>query len=133
MGDVIISDDGRKENKMNSSNELDRLLSAYRAACPDPEPSADFMPGLWRRIESRNHFAFRLRRWSQGVLAAAAVACTLMLGVAITQGSFGPESYVEALADERDPENVVVSEANFQETSLISDTDEDRSLETFAQ
>jgi uncharacterized Fe-S cluster-containing radical SAM superfamily protein len=118
---------------MNSSNELDRLLSAYRAACPDPEPSADFMPGLWRRIESRNHFAFRLRRWSQGVIAATAVACTLMIGVALTQATFGPESYVEALSDERDPENVVVSEANFQETSLISDLDDDRSLETFAQ
>ena len=118
---------------MNSSNELDHVLKAYRAACPEPDISADFMPGLWRKIESRNHFAFRLRRWSQGVLAATAVACTLMFGVVFTQASLGPESYVEALADERNPENVVMSEANFQETSLISDGDDDRSLETFAQ
>lgn len=116
-----------------NQEQFDRLLSAYRGACPDPEPSADFMPALWRKIESRNHFAFRLRRWSQGVLAAAALACTLMIGVVFTQASLGPESYVEALSDDRDPENVVLSESNFQETSLISDADDDRSLETFAQ
>lgn len=118
---------------MDSNQKLDRLMMAYKASCPDPEVSADFMPGLWRRIESRNHFAFRLRRWSQAVLATTALACLAMFAVLVSRGGLGPVSYVEALAD--DPENVVMSEANFQETAFINDADDsaERSLETFAQ
>jgi hypothetical protein len=60
---------------MDNNQKFDRLMSAYRAACPDPEPSSDFMPGLWRKIEARNQFSFRFRRWSQMVLASTALAC----------------------------------------------------------
>jgi hypothetical protein len=120
---------------MDSNQQFDRLMMAYRASVADPEPSADFMPGLWRRIEGRNHFAFRLRRWSQGVLATTALACLAMFVLLVSQGALGPDSYVEALADDQSPENVVMSEANFQETSFINDADDspDRSLESFAQ
>jgi hypothetical protein len=118
---------------MDSNQKFDRLMVAYRASCPDVDGSADFMPGLWRKIESRNHFVFRLRRWSQAVLATTALACLAMFALLVSQGALGPASYVEALAD--DPENVVMSEANFQETAFINDADDssDRSLETFAQ
>jgi hypothetical protein len=119
---------------MDSNQQFDRLLMAYRASCPDPEPSADFMPGLWRRIESRNHFAFRLRRWSQAVLATTAFACLAMFALLVSQGALDSSSYVEALANDPSGENVVMSEVNFQETAFINDADsQDRSLESFAQ
>ncbi len=33
--------------------QLDALFQAYLEACPAPEPSANFMPQLWQRIEAR--------------------------------------------------------------------------------
>lgn len=42
------------EDQSPADRKLDGLLSAYRAACPDPESvSADFMPNLWKRIEAK--------------------------------------------------------------------------------
>ena len=57
---------------------LDALLAAYRDACPDPEPSADFMPGLWRKIEAQRAFAFTWRRLAQGIVTAAALVRVMM-------------------------------------------------------
>ena len=37
----------------NDDQRLDALFRAYREACPAPEPSANFMPNLWQRIEAR--------------------------------------------------------------------------------
>ena len=42
--------------------ELSRLFVQYREALPDPEPTPGFMPGLWRRIDSRRSSAGDLRR-----------------------------------------------------------------------
>jgi len=41
----------------DGEERLERLWEAYRAATPAPEPSANFMPELWARIEAS-------RRWS---------------------------------------------------------------------
>ena len=35
------------------NDKLDALWVEYRDACPDPEPSAGFMPRMWQRIEAR--------------------------------------------------------------------------------
>jgi hypothetical protein len=74
------------------------LLSAYREACPDPEPGPDFMPGLWRKIEGRRTFSFAVRRLAQGIITAAAVA-SLAMGVYLTQiqPRIAP-TYLETLA-----------------------------------
>jgi hypothetical protein len=89
-------------NRGDENAELDALFQAYRDACPDPEASANFMPGLWRRIEDRQRSVFFLGRWARALVTAAAV---LSLGMAaylyIPQGRssvFSVESYVEALA-----------------------------------
>ena len=34
-------------------DKLDALWAEYRAAFPDPESDANFMPMLWQKIESR--------------------------------------------------------------------------------
>ena len=82
--------------------ELNTLFQAYRAACPDSEPSANFMPEVWHRIEERRRSQFFLGRWARAFVTAAAV---LSLGMAaylyIPQGRntmLVVESYVEAVA-----------------------------------
>jgi hypothetical protein len=36
-----------------SDEALNALLASYRAASPDPEPSVNFMPQLWQKIDAR--------------------------------------------------------------------------------
>lgn len=85
------------------SEKLDRLFRAYRTACPDLEPTADFMPGLWRKIESRQTFGMRFRRWTQVLVAASAMACLLMGGYVLSQqAGFAPANYLEVLDDDGD-------------------------------
>ena len=63
--------------------ELDALWVEYRGACPDPEPSAQFMPGLWRRIEARRDSGlFIFRRLAQ-VCVGAAAALAILMGVVL--------------------------------------------------
>jgi len=90
---------------MRGSNDekLDALFGAYRAACPDRDPSANFMPELWKRIESRQTFTFSFRRMASGFVTAA-LALTIAMGIymAIPRSNPNmPQSYIEALADAR--------------------------------
>jgi len=86
----------------NEDQNLDALFRAYRDACPDPEASANFMPTLWARIDSRQTFLFSFRRMANAFVTAA-VALSIALGVymSIPRSTPGaaPETYVEALAD----------------------------------
>jgi len=85
----------------SDDERLDALLKAYREACPDPEASANFMPHLWQRIESRQTFTFSFRRMVNGFVTAA-VALSIALGVyaSIPRNNQAPsQSYLEALAD----------------------------------
>jgi len=86
----------------NDDEKLDALFRAYRDACPDPEASANFMPTLWARIDSRQTYLFSFRRMANAFVTAA-LALSIALGVYLTiprstPGST-PETYVEALAD----------------------------------
>lgn len=62
--------------------ELDRHLNElflkYRAACPEPDASADFMPRLWARIENRSSFPLVFQRLARTLVAASAAACLLL-------------------------------------------------------
>ncbi|MGA2131387.1 MAG: hypothetical protein ABSH50_03655 [Bryobacteraceae bacterium] len=84
-------------------NELDGLFRAYREACPDPEPSVNFMPELWRRIEERQRSVFFLGRWARAFVTAAAVLSMAMAAyLYIPHGHnslFSVESYVDVLAN----------------------------------
>jgi hypothetical protein len=72
---MLDESNGRMEDP---EARLSELFAAYREACPDPEPGAGFTPGLWEKIEARRSFAFRLKRFSRGIIAAAAAVCLLM-------------------------------------------------------
>jgi len=89
---------------MRGSNEekLDALFRAF-AACPTPEPSANFMPTLWQKIESRQTqtFTFSFRRIANA-FAAAAMALTLALSVYMFAPHAAPlpsQSYLDVLAE----------------------------------
>ncbi len=85
----------------NHEERLDALFRAYRAACPTPEASANFMPELWRKIESRQTFTFSFRRMANAFVTAA-VALTIALGVFAAMphaNPYGPQTYIEALAE----------------------------------
>jgi hypothetical protein len=86
----------------SDDQRLDALFGAYRAACNAPEPSANFMPNLWARIESRQNFTFSFRRMAN-TFATAAVALSAVLGLYLalphSNQSAPTPSYLEALAD----------------------------------
>jgi hypothetical protein len=82
-------------------DKLDSVWRAYRAACPDPEPSANFMPDLWRRIDSRRNFTFSFERMVRSFVTVAA-AVTIAIGVYVSLPRATPASevnYLEALAE----------------------------------
>lgn len=65
----------------NFDRQLDGLLASYRDACPDVEPSTNFMPNLWRRIEARQPLPFHLLRLTRVFVSGAAAMCLLMGGL----------------------------------------------------
>ena len=84
--------------------KLNAMFAEYRAACPDPEPSADFMPSMWKRIEARRVQTVSVfRHWAQACVLAT-VALTVLIGaVLIPRLQIDPASnasYVEALVSE---------------------------------
>jgi hypothetical protein len=80
---------------------LDALFAEYRIACPDPEPSADFMPSMWKRIEARRVATVSVfRHWAQVCVMATLALTVLIGGVLIPKfqaDSAANSSYVEAL------------------------------------
>jgi hypothetical protein len=96
---------GRYDQNDDQKNDekLAALFRAYHSACPVPEPSANFMPNLWAKIESRQTFTFSLRRMANAFVTAA-VALSIALGVYMSiphANPNSPQSYIEALAEAR--------------------------------
>lgn len=90
-------------NEERLNRELDALFVAYRAACPDPEPSPNFMPRVWKQIEARRSVTRSYWRWTQAFITAAA-AISMLLGLLSaylpSQSEFYNKTYVEALAED---------------------------------
>jgi len=91
-------------------DKLDALFAEYRMACPDPEPSADFMPGMWKRIEARRVATVSVfKHWAQ-VCVMATVALTLLIGAVLIprlqENSASSSSYLEALSAEHSADYV---------------------------
>jgi hypothetical protein len=61
---------------------LHRVWAAYRRALPDPEPSPNFMPELWAKIEAARPVSWTvpLTRLAARLLPLAAAA-TLAMGI----------------------------------------------------
>ncbi|HSU61195.1 MAG TPA: hypothetical protein VLI55_17940 [Bryobacteraceae bacterium] len=92
---------------------LDDLFQRYRAACPDVEPSATFMPVVWQKIEARRGFWSVFERLARTGMAAAAVLCLLLLALnfvtANQRAAF--QSYTDALMADHSAEQTYYTEA----------------------
>jgi hypothetical protein len=88
-----------------SSERLDRLWEAYRQATPAPEPSANFMPHLWARIDAARpgSWTVPLARLAARLVPLAAAA-TLAMGAYIwsprpmSNATLATSGYVDMLA-----------------------------------
>jgi hypothetical protein len=81
-------------------DDLEKLFSAYRQALPDPEASADFTPGIWRKIEARRSPVRFLRRMAEAFVTVAALV-TLLIGTflipSLQRASVYSASYIDVL------------------------------------
>jgi len=94
---------------------LDEWFSAYRDACPQPEPSADFMPRLWARIENRQQFqtVVAWRRWAEAFLSLAAAASLLIVllqGAPQSTPVYYHSTYLDQLSEDAGPERMLLQE-----------------------
>jgi hypothetical protein len=90
MRDHSTGDDGR----------LDALLASYRSACAPVEPSVNFMPHLWERIDNRRRFSILLGRLTSGFVTASVVLTLGLVYLSIPerwQNRLPAVTYVEAL------------------------------------
>jgi len=95
----------------NSETKLDAVFAAYRSAVPDPDGSANFMPGLWQRIEARQNSSRMFQRLTGVFVAVAAVMTLLMAAVLIPRyqnSQVYTATYVDVLAAEHSDDNVAI-------------------------
>jgi hypothetical protein len=90
---------------VNREQELDRLFAAYRESMPEPEPSAEFLANVWRRIEENRSSIWTavLQAWAPRVAAVGVLAAVLLTASVwipqerARQDAILNESYIEAL------------------------------------
>jgi hypothetical protein len=84
-------------------DKLDALWAEYREACPDPEPSANFVPEVWQRIEARRRATSSLlRRWVEAWVMAALTLTLLIAAFLIPRYQRQPvyqSTYADVLAE----------------------------------
>jgi Ser/Thr protein kinase RdoA (MazF antagonist) len=93
----------------NDEARLDALFRAYNAACPVPEASANFMPELWRKIESRQKYTFSFRTMANAFVTAA-VALTIALGAYMSIPRTNPyfsQTFVEVVSEANAPDSPI--------------------------
>ena len=112
----MMENNSRTNAEEGLERELDALFAAYRVACPEPEPSANFMPELWQKIEASRSVSYSFTRLTQAFVTAAAAICLVLVILQTTlktQPSFNTQTYVEALADASADDSPVYNEVNF--------------------
>jgi hypothetical protein len=90
---------------------LAELLLRYREACPEVEPSAAFMPNLWRKIEQRQSFAFAFQKLARAGMLAAAVLSFLLLILNVATTRPTAQTYTDALMADHTAEKTYYTEA----------------------
>jgi hypothetical protein len=112
---------GADDLETRLGGRLDECFAAYREACPDPEPSPDFMPRLWARIEGRRQFqeVFAWRRWAQAFLSLAAAACLLIVVLQVlpqSTSAYFRSTYIDQLSEDDGPEHMLLQDVASAET-----------------
>ena len=98
----------------NEDAGLDELFRKYRAACPDIEPSPQFMPSVWRRIEARQNFWLVFGRFGKMATTVSAALALLLLALNMfsSEGALlTAPSYADALMADHSAERTYYTEA----------------------
>jgi hypothetical protein len=92
-----------------NDQDLDRLFAEYRESLPDPEPTAAFMPSLWRAIEARQTFRMRFGRLSRVFVTAAGAIwlamAVLLIGLSARMHPRAGQDY-DLLADSHSTDSI---------------------------
>jgi len=100
---------------MSDDSKLDQLFQAYGAACPEVEPSVNFMPNLWQRIEARHSFGFVFRNVARATMTACAALCLLLVllnfASPFRDRAVQAPNYTDVLMAEHSAENTDFTEA----------------------
>ena len=97
----------------NNESRLDDLFERYRAACPEIEPGANFMPNLWEKIDARHSFWFVFQGLARAAATASAALCLLLLLlnlVAPPQSYLPAPTYTDALMADHSAESLYYTE-----------------------
>jgi len=96
-----------------NNDGLGELLRLYGNACPDLEPSVNFMPSLWQKIEARHSFGSIFERLARSGMAAAAALCLvlLVLNLVFAPRQSAVQTYTDALMAEHSAERTYYTEA----------------------
>ncbi len=89
--------------QLDENERLNGLWNAYRLACGEPEPSPEFMPRLWQKIEARQRVPVLFRRLAAGLATAAAAASLILFlfsAPAPPGANFYALTYLEVLAED---------------------------------
>jgi len=90
-------------------DKLNQLMVAYRQAIPDPNPSPDFMPKLWQKIEARKTEPLSIFRRLAEVCVMATLALALLMSVLAPEKETGVAgTYVDALVADQASSNAVL-------------------------
>lgn len=77
----------QNQDPMEQDPRLAGLWLAYREACPEVDPRADFMPRLWQKIEARRTDSLSIfKRLAQVCVAATVVMVALLSVMPVPQG-----------------------------------------------
>lgn len=90
---------------------LAEMWRQYREATPEVEPSVNFMPGLWNKIEAK-----RARRqvWhlaAQRLLAAAVACCLIAAGISLGEAVLHPQPEAAQYVDDLESEDETMTMA----------------------
>lgn len=86
--------------ELQCETRLNELFVAYRDACVSPQAGANFMPGVWARVEARERSGNLMRRMARA-LVTVSVAASVVIGLLVTfQEANAPlnGTYMEAVA-----------------------------------
>lgn len=112
---------------MNAPDDRDLkpLWDRYSRACPEVEAGANFMPGVWQRIDARRGFTGKLASYARALTLAAASLC-LMAGLfeispygKASDAQLTASHYVDVLDEDRDAESLTYSDPDANNNSNL--------------
>ena len=82
--------------------EVRELFRSYRDSLDGIDASANFMPGLWAKIDSRRRVTQSFGRLASAFVTAAFVICLILSGTLLTsnQPNASQATYIDVLADD---------------------------------